>query len=190
MLIGMTGLAGSGKDTVAQYLAERYDFAVISFADPLYQAVSAITGITVEKLHDRTIKEQPIKWLGRSPRELLQSLGTEWGRKMIHENIWVSIALERIATLTEKGHHVVVTDVRFDNEAMAIKLAGGLIWRVSRPGVHACVDECADHDSEKGVSDALVDDSILNDSTIDYLRARADFQLLQYKYGQDAQRHF
>lgn len=181
MIIGMTGLAGAGKDTVAKYLADYYGFTVVSFAYPLYQAISAVTGLTIEDLHDREIKEKPLKSLGKSPRELLQSLGTDWGRNMIHKNMWVAVAMERISRLTEEGKHVVVTDVRFDNEAVALRLAGGLIWRVSRPGAQSCQGACANHPSEKGVSDDLVNDDIVNDSTLDYLRARADFHLLQYK---------
>lgn len=184
MIIGLTGLAGSGKDTVAGHLIERYGFEPISFAAPLYAAVGIITGMSYSELSDRDVKEKPIKWLGRSPREILQSLGTEWGRKMIHENLWVMVAMHRVAEITEDGGNVVITDVRFDNEAIAIKLAGGDIWKVDRPGVHTCVGDCAEHESEKGVSEALVDHTVLNDKSLLDLNAQVDFQLIQYKDGQ------
>lgn len=183
MLIGLTGLAGSGKDTVGRHLAERYGFEVVSFAEPIYAAVSSITGLSVEALSDREQKETPLKTLGRSPRELLQSLGTEWGRQMVCEDIWVNICVDRCRRITAKGGSAVITDVRFDNEAMAIKLDGGEVWRISRPGEHSCVGDSACHSSEKGVSDVLVDEEIVNDASVDYLRARADYQLLQYKNG-------
>ena len=181
MIVGMTGLAGSGKDTVARYLAERYGFAVVSFAMPLYMAVSAITDMSLDDLHDRELKERPIPWLGKSPRELLQSLGTDWGRRMVAEDIWIKVAMHRVKEIADEGGNVVIPDVRFDNEAMAIRLAGGENWLVKRPDVHSCVGAAADHESEKGISEILVDADILNDSSVEALYAQADRSLVQYK---------
>lgn len=181
MIVGMTGVAGSGKDTVARYLAEHYGFAVVSFAMPLYLAVSAITDMCLDDLYDREIKEATIPWLGKSPRELLQSLGTDWGRRMVSEDIWIKIAMHRAKEIADEGGNVVIPDVRFDNEAMAVRLAGGENWLVERPGVHSCVGATADHESEKGISKILVDSTLLNDSSIEALRAQADRSLVQYK---------
>lgn len=181
MIVGMTGLAGSGKDTVARYLAERYGFGVVSFAFPLYSAISQITGICLDDLYDRELKEAVIPWLGKSPRELLQSLGTEWGRRMVADDIWIRVAMQRVKAITEEGGNVVITDVRFDNEAMAIRLAGGENWLVQRPGVHSCVGDTANHESEAGISQVLVDTTILNDTSVEALQAQADRSLVQYK---------
>ncbi len=165
MIIGLCGAAGAGKNTVADILVEDFGFQAVAFADPIYRAVSEITGLPVEHLQDRRNKEQPIKWLGSSPRELLQSLGTEWGRNMVHENLWIVVALNRIG---EIQGDVVVTDVRFDNEATALTLAGADIWQVNRPGV----EPVAEHESENGISPELVDVVLNNDSSIGYLRER------------------
>lgn len=177
MIIGLTGAAGAGKNTVAEILVEEYGFQAISFAGPIYDAVSAITGLPVEYLQDRSKKERPIGWLGSSPRELLQTLGTEWGREMIHENLWIIIALNKVSKITEAGGSVVVTDVRFDNEAIALTLAGGSIWQVNRPCENSCGRKERCHESENGISPELVDVAISNDTTLDYLRERVQREM-------------
>jgi len=171
MLIGLCGPAGAGKNTVAEFLmdSDGGPFAQIAFADPLYECVSTITGLAVAKLKDRDVKEEVIPWLGKSPRQLLQTLGTEWGRGTVHPEIWIRIAMERAAKhLTFNS--VVITDVRFDNEAQAVIDAGGEVWRVTRPGWRCLADEAAAHQSEAGVSDHLLARIIDNSGSLDDLR--------------------
>jgi hypothetical protein len=161
-LIGMAGQAGAGKNSAAGMVR---DAVVIQLADPLYEMVAAMTGLSVEQLRDREIKERPIEWLGRSPRELLQSLGTEWGREQIAADVWIRIAERRIAALLEEWPRVVVADVRFNNEAEMIRRLGGEVWQVVRPGLPQHF-----HVSEAGVSPALVDRTIDNSGDIRQLR--------------------
>jgi len=157
MIIGLCGAAGSGKNTTADVLTGVFGVAQVSFAGPIYQAVAAITGLPVEHLQDRAVKEQPIAWLGRSPRELLQTLGTEWGRDLIHREIWVRRAMQE----AKQHPNVVITDVRFNNEAQAIREVGGFVWEIRRlsagiPGGHS---------SEAGVSEELIDLRIDNNGS-------------------------
>jgi len=171
MLIGLCGPAGAGKNTVADFITDSNGgpFAQIAFADPLYECVSAITGLSVSRLKDRGVKEAVIPWLGKSPRQLLQTLGTEWGRGTVHPEIWIRIAMERAAQhLTFNG--VVITDVRFDNEAQAIIDAGGEVWKVARPGWRCLADTSATHSSEAGVSDHLITRTIDNSGSLDDLK--------------------
>lgn len=172
MLIGVCGAAGAGKGSVAAVLTSR-GFTEIAFADPLYAAVSAITGISVERLHDRDVKETVIPWIGKSPRQMLQSIGTEWGREMVDEDIWVN------AALAAAGRHeaVVIPDVRFDNEAEAIRQAGGVVLRVVRPGSCCLTAETAAHASEAGVREELIDAEIANDGSLDDLAGKVDAAL-------------
>jgi len=166
MLIGMCGAAGSGKDTVASILG----FERVAFADPLYEMVAIVTGMTPDEMRDREAKERPIDWLGgHSPRQLLQTLGTEWGRNTVSQTIWIDTAMRRVQRLLDEGKNVVITDVRFDNEAAAIKAAGGVVWQVVRGagGIHGLA---ARHASEAGISPLLVDRVLGNWSTIERLR--------------------
>jgi hypothetical protein len=169
MIIGICGPAGAGKTTVADILCGDGLGVTIPLADPLYKALSAMFGIPEADLVDRGKKEQTIDWVGQSPRRLLQTLGTEWGRQVIGEDIWARICLRRAAVNLRAGfRRVVVPDVRFDNEAAAIREAGGKIVRVVRPS--GCVaGETMRHSSEAGVSDDLVDATIVNGGSMDEL---------------------
>jgi hypothetical protein len=176
MILGLCGAAGAGKNTVADRLCDTHGWAQFGFADPVYAAVSAAIGVPVEHLRDRARKERPIEWLGKSPRELLQTLGTEWGRSMVRDDIWVAIAMQKVerclARLKGVGG-VVLTDVRFANEVAAIKAAGGLIWKVSRPEA-ALAGDAARHSSEAGIAYELVDAEIINGSTVAALNNAVD----------------
>lgn len=170
MILGLCGAAGAGKNTVADHLCRHYGWTQFGFADPVYAAVSAAIGVPVEHLRDRARKEAAIEWLGKSPRELLQTLGTEWGRQTVRDDIWVAIAMRRAA---EAPGNVVITDVRFPNEVAAIKAAGGRIWRVTRPA--SCLAAgAARHSSEAPLPDYLIDASLANSGSVDDLLARVD----------------
>ena len=169
MLIGLCGAAGSGKDTVASMLRESGGFYRVAFADPLYEMVAIVTGLLPEDLQDREIKEAEIDWIGRSPRQLLQTLGTEWGRNTVSESLWIDLGMRRISQFLAAGRNVVVTDVRFDNEAAAIKAAGGSIWMVLRG--EGCVRGVSmRHASEAGIAEVLIDKRIGNWGTLARLR--------------------
>lgn len=161
MLIGLCGAAGSGKNAVASILRRQHAFGVIAFADPIYDAVAAITGMPRRELEDRAIKEQAIPWLGKSPRELLQTLGTEWGRNSVRDDIWIQRAM-RAARGYER---VAICDCRFENEAQAIRRAGGFVWRVRRMA-SGLAGSAGRHASEAGIPDNLVDLRIDNNGTL------------------------
>ena len=178
MIIGLTGAAGSGKNTVADMLCEMAFFTQIGFADPLYSMISSMTGLPEAILRDRAVKEATIDWLGKSPRELLQNLGTEWGREFIGEHVWVTACMRRAMDFVQAGRGVVITDVRFSNEAQAIFQAGGVVWRVLRPagGVGG---PAMSHQSERGIAGDLVSRTIVNDGDIGCLRDRVEEALEQ-----------
>lgn len=181
MLIGLTGRAGSGKNTVAEMLAGAggsQRVRIAAFADPLYECVSTITGIPADRLRDRAVKEAVVPWLGKSPRQMLQLLGTEWGRDSVHPEIWVRSLMWRIEVWLDAGDDVIVTDVRFDNEAEAITSAGGEVWRIVRPGWECLAGRTAEHSSEAGVSDTLVARVVDNDGDVDLLRERVSAAII------------
>ena len=179
MLIGLCGAAGAGKNAVAEILRAKHGYIHFGFADPIYKAVATITGLSEDDLRDRNQKERPIEWLGKSPRQLLQTLGTEWGRQTVRDDLWIQIAMRQAAKCEEylRGRGgVALTDCRFENEAAAIKDRGGVIWRVERSAVCLAADT-AQHSSEAGIPDFLVDAAIDNNGTLRDLADRVDATL-------------
>ena len=141
MIIGICGLIGSGKDTIADYLQNIYGFRRESFASTLKDAVSAVFGWDRAMLEGRTKssrewREQVDAWWAErldmpelTPRLVLQRWGTEVARKSFHDDIWIA-SLENKLRSTQDD--VVITDCRFPNEIQSIKNAGGNVIRVVR----------------------------------------------------------
>lgn len=181
LLIGLSGLAGSGKDTVREILEQRHEIDGLAFADPMRDMLSALLdtiGVDSNWMTDRDRKEAPIPELGVSYRTMAQQLGTEWGRA-IDQDFWLKIAGAKIALYQKydsKG--VVISDVRFPNEAAWIKSAGGVIWKIIRPGI----EPVRAHQSEAHINDLPYDYVIDNRGTIDEL-AHAVSMALSYGDG-------
>lgn len=140
MIIGICGLIGSGKDTIADYLVNIHEFRRDSFAATLKDAVSAVFGWDREMLEGRSRssrewREQRDEWwsqrLGReiTPRSVLQLWGTEVCRAGFHDDIWIA-SLEN--KLRSSNDDVVISDCRFPNEIRAIRNQGGHVIRVVR----------------------------------------------------------
>ena len=159
MIIGLAGAARAGKDTVAGML-RRHGFTALGFADPLYDAMNAMFGWAREFIEAH--KEEPVGPGGKSPRFLMQTLGTEWGRDMVTSTLWIDLWKQRASKIRRR---IAVTNVRFENEALAIRDMGGIVVRVVRPAAPAV----RAHVSEAGVPDDLVSWEIVNDSTIEAL---------------------
>ena len=167
MLIGLTGKAGSGKDTVASFLVEQHDFMPVAFADPLKKGLMAMFNLGPEYFSDSKLKEEDIPELDVSPRILMQTLGTEWARNLLDENIWVDIARRKIKAFD--SYSVVVTDVRFENEAALIKELGGVILQVQREGLDGVGIQGHSSEVGRGVDADFV---IVNDGTFEQLKEK------------------
>lgn len=153
-LIAFTGLAGSGKTTAAKALVHFHGYSRISFADPIRRMLMAI-GLTAEDMADR--KEVPHALIGfNTPRVAMQTLGTEWGRRTICDDLWLKIARRDIeqARAFPDFAGIVIDDCRFDNEAELIRSLGGVVVKVERGGQVAMANG---HASEVGVNPALID---------------------------------
>lgn len=170
MIIGLTGPAGSGKDTTADWLESVHNFARIALADPIRRGLCAMLGLCPTVFRPG-IKEQVIPWLGKSPRELMQTLGTEWGRVLIARDLWLRIAENEIASA---GHNrVVITDIRFEDEAAWLRKLGGVVWFIQR----GAAPPVREHVSESGIAFAPGDTIIDNNGTIKELFAAVDAEL-------------
>jgi hypothetical protein len=135
LLFGLSGKKQSGKSTVAIYLKEKYNFLEVSWADPLKQIVGKkLLGLTEFQVNGPMEKKEAIDpFWGKSPRELLQIIGTDCFRDQVHPDFWVKIGMRKIQQHLEDGYSVVVTDCRFPNELSAIKNLAGHSVRISRP---------------------------------------------------------
>lgn len=162
--IGLSGWAKSGKDTFASYLIEKYGYKRLSFADPMREALLRLNpsipymGLDVGiKLATavRLMGWESVKRETPEVRDLLQRFGTEVGREMFGENFWVDLAISKI----QPGDKIVFSDVRYKNEADAIRSIGGLIIRVNRDGVVAANDHSSEHDLDDYDFDLVVDNN-------------------------------
>ena len=159
-LIGLTGLAGTGKDSAAEHLVREYGFVQAAFADPIRSMALQFleeAGIDHAWMTERFLKERPIPGLGVSARALMQTLGTEVGRAL-HHDLWVRHLHMRLGFGENPGSvemvapvhdRIVISDVRFANEASWLRRLGGRLVRLHRdsaPGVRL-------HPSEQHVLD-------------------------------------
>lgn len=169
-LIGIAGRAGSGKDTAGSHLVEQHGFQQYAFADPIRAMLGALGAFPAADLINRDTKEVVIDWLGKSPRQMAQTLGTEWGRELVHPQLWILMAQRRWDAAKFAGHSLVVTDVRFENEVEWIKAQGGHVIVLDRCGT----ESVSAHASEQLNFSVFADWFIPNDSTIDILLHRVD----------------
>jgi hypothetical protein len=170
--IGLAGWARSGKDTVADHLVDNHSYTKMSFAAPMKEAMYRLNPrITVNEVTNTALRVgiDVYGWDGikeRSPdvRGLLQRFGTEVGREMFGDDFWVNAAIKDVPD----GAKAVFSDVRYPNEADAIRKLGGKVWRVLRPGV----GPANEHASEHALNDYSFDKVIDNSSSISGLHSQ------------------
>lgn len=148
-LIALHGVAGSGKSLASDHLWNGHGFATTKFAGPLkgmLRMLLIINGVKTTGEIDRYIegdlKEVPSDYFGgKTPRYLMQTLGTEWGRELIADDLWLSTWKNGVQSMGEDS--VVVDDCRFENEATLVRSMGGRVIHIKRPdpdrdpGVHS-----------------------------------------------------
>lgn len=163
MIIGLSGYARSGKDEVAKILVEEYGYTRAAFADKirefLYETNPQIGGNRLQHLIDtygwEVAKSQP------EVRHLLQSIGVG-ARKLLGDDIWIYQVLKNL----HPSDKVVISDVRFINEAECINARGGQLWRIKRNGVKAVNSHVSEHDMDG----YPVDKILKNEGTLEDLR--------------------
>jgi hypothetical protein len=183
MLIGLVGLIGSGKDTVAERLVTHHGYKRDSFAKSLKDAVSSMFNWDREMLEGNTPesrkwREQPDKFwsekMGKeiTPRWVLQYFGTEVMRQGMYDAIWVDSVIGRY-----KGEKTVISDTRFQNEIKNIKAHGGVIVLVKRNYIMPTREEMQKqgiHQSEWDWIGADFDYTINNTNGFEVLNANTD----------------
>jgi hypothetical protein len=185
VIIGLCGLIGSGKNTVAEHLMEQHYYISVSFAETLKDAAACIFGWDRDMLEgatpeDRAAREIKDEWWSErlgfdvSPRYMLQYLGTEVMRNNLHPDIWALSAEKLIKE--NPWEQYVFTDVRFPNEAAMIRRIGGKVWHVRRGELPEWFGQNPEHihASETAWNNETFDATIYNDGTIEDLKTTID----------------
>lgn len=148
--IGIHGKARSGKDTVAKYLIENHGFIRNAFADPLKRAGQQMFMLTEEQTWSDELKEQVIKYWGLSPREMFQKLGTEGGRNVFGDDLWLRRWDIHFQTFSPVSSYV-TPDVRFENEGVFLRERGFTIIHLTSGRTSGLAAQAKKHASEMGI---------------------------------------
>jgi hypothetical protein len=180
-LIGVTGRAKSGKDTVGKHLVMRHNFHRMAFADPLKDAMAATFGVAVEEFHCERLKDEIEPHWGITRRFMLQH-GADALRGKFGQSLFVDRWVHGFLKVADTDH-VVVTDVRYPAEAEIIRSLGGIIIDIRReesglPGL------AGKHSSEQELAETLVDSTVINNGTKEHLYAWIDI-ILGKEFGSD-----
>jgi shikimate kinase len=167
-IIGITGKKFSGKDTLGNYFVQNYNYEQIAYADAIKDAVKCIFDFDDEQLHGLK-KEEVDEFWGKTPRQVLQFVGTDLFRNHTHEllpnigkDIWIQVVKRKIMNRMKKDPNLcfVITDARFHNEVDVVKQLGGTVIKLQR---HT---ECQDnHESETLIDTLPADYEFKNNST-------------------------
>ena len=203
MIIGICGLIGSGKDTIADHLVKDHKFVKISFADKLKDTVATLFEWDRDLLDGKT--EQSRLWREQedhfwskelkkkvTPRYVLQVFGTECMRDGFYDGIWVSMLKKKVTENTDINW--VIPDVRFENEVKVLKEIGGEVWWVKRGHLPMWFRMYQDigqkpkdvHASEWQWANAKFDKVFENDSTINALKSQVQDHLVSNGFLQGA----
>lgn len=159
-----------GKTTAAVGLVEKLGFSIVKFAGPLKAMLAGLLEnigypeTAISYMLESGKEEKPIVGVDATVRQLQQTLGTEWGRLLIDENIWVKCAVME----AEKHRRVVFDDMRFVNEYSLIEERKDLSIRIVRPG-EKYQAKTNSHASEGGLNDVPMVE-IINDGTVEQLK--------------------
>lgn len=158
-LVGISGKAGAGKDTLAHHLVLHHGYSRIAFADAVKLAAQQVFGLSEAQTWDDSLKGQVITYWGLTPRQMFQRLG-EALKAEFGQDLWVKRWDMSYNMLRDSGN-VVCPDARFDLEAAHIKDLGGSLIEVTRPGAGLTGLEGA-HVSERGLQDVEPDVVLVN----------------------------
>jgi len=174
MIIGFCGKLHCGKSSAAVHLAKHHNFAVHRFAGTLKEMLQVL-GLTPQQT-DGDLKEVPDHEIlgGKTPRHAMQTLGSEWGRDLIHQNLWLDAWKAR---MPQGFAGIACDDVRFENEAQYIRDNGGFLVQVKRDMDDNFERNHQSEGKDLGPYDAVLD----NDGTLEDLAHNLDNVLMHLK---------
>jgi hypothetical protein len=190
VIVGLVGKKSAGKDTVGAILVERHGFVRVSFADALKRSAAALFDVPVETWDALKNRDDAVVILAvyegvharMTVREFLQRYGTEAHREVFGGTFWTDVVEDKFRqNHTTQGRsepgkleRIVVTDVRFEEEAALVRKYGGMIVRVVRPSV-----EVGDTHASETVQESIIADfELWNGGTLDDLRSTIDFDVM------------
>lgn len=217
-LIGLGGALRAGKDAVGDHLVDKHGFQKLGMSDALNEALLVLNPWIISPHYARPLRYQELHDLvgyveaKKNPevRRLLQVLGTEVGRKMISEDVWVGIAERKISRLLGSGQSVVITAMRFPNEIeMLDRLGGFSVWverdaerrveglatggvlrtpeKVLTPVSGACVSAestISTHASENSVDKSMFEYFLSNNGSLEELYSKTDALLDDFTHDE------
>ncbi|MGW2514993.1 deoxynucleotide monophosphate kinase family protein [Streptomyces scopuliridis] len=190
--VGVIGRARTGKDTAGQWLVDNRGYRRIGFADPLKEAALKLNpiidvvdyGDTLESLAEIVERFGWEQAKDRNPeiRRILQELGASI--RAIDPEFWLRTALAKVTAANEDGVPVVITDVRYPNEAESLKRAGFHLVYIDRPGVPHL-----DHESEGALTSDDAAFHVMNSATVDDLYAEIEL-VMSTIHMSESRRHY
>lgn len=173
MLIAITGHINAGKSTAAKLLVEHHGFVLIKFAQPIRDILVHGFGIREEDI-EKNKNVHMDELAGQTIRRAMETLGTDWGRKMMGDALWINQWHRRYNEAVSQGKSVVVDDLRFENEEKLIRTLGGKIWKIVGPRAQK-----TEHESASYIDDIQATRTIVNNSGMRDYNARISAALKQ-----------
>lgn len=178
-----------GKSSVAAFLQQR-GYLLLPMAGTLKRMLRVLLvdlGMSDDLIHRamNEDKEKPCLVLpGHTPRQLMQALGTQWGRQMVNEKLWVSCWMQLAQSAIMRGQKVVVDDIRFEQEARMIEELGGVLVEVMRPGGGS--EAFTNHASEGALAGWPFRSRLVNDGALADLELLVENLLIDLQVEDDA----
>ena len=173
MIIGLIGKARTGKTTFADYLTKKYKFQNLAFADPIKEGAKIMFLLSEEQVYGNLKEIVDPRW-NKTPRQILQELGTDLCREHFGKDIWIKRLRMEAKLLKKQKINIVVSDIRFPNEAEAVKSMGGHLIKI----IKSDISTSDLHVSEQLVDKIKFDSSIKNDFKIKDFYAQIDRLML------------
>lgn len=178
-LIGICGKKRAGKNTLASLLVELRPYQQLALADGVWDVLLAADPIIDQCVGWRL--SQVVAFSGKEAakqefpevRSLLQRLGTDGVRKVIGESTWIDVADKKVKAYLSQGVPVIVTDLRFPNEAEWVRSSGGTVIKIERSGEFVDTTGGDGHESESFIEQLDADFTVYNNGDLNKLRETA-----------------